>query len=178
MTPRTKPLGKRRELALAPVRAAMLGRASAEAGQLLASARDAAEALLEQARRDAGEMVRKAGEEGRAQAAPLALAELSRGRREARAALLRAEQRAQADVEGRILAAITGLKTEPDYPELRDRLAELALQAAGPGATVTEHRMGGVVARAPGILVDCSLPRLAQQVTEMLGPRIRQLGAL
>jgi hypothetical protein len=177
MTPRPGPLGERQEQALAPVRAAMLRKASAEAAQIVAGARSAADALLEQARQDAAGMIRKAREEGQAQAAPLALAELNRGRREARAAALGAEQRARAELETRIGSAITGLKDEPGYPMLRDRLAMLALQAAGPGAAVSDAPGGGVVARAPGVLVDCSLPRLARRAIDALAPRIADLSA-
>ena len=122
-------------------------------------------------------MISKARAEGRAQAAPLARAEISRGQRAARATALRAELHAWDEAELRIRSAITGLKDEPGYRELRDRLAELALRAAGPGASVSEHPEGGVVARAPGLLVDCSLPRLAQRAIEALGPRITELGA-
>ena len=175
MTPR--PLGRRQELALAPVRAAMLRSASAQAARILADARAAAGALLEQASRDAASMIGQAQAEGRAQAAPLARAEISRGQREARAAVLAAESSARGELEHRIESAITGLKDEPGYHELRDGLAGLALRAAGPGAMVSEHPAGGVVARAPGVLVDCSLPRLAQQVIEALGPQVSELGA-
>jgi vacuolar-type H+-ATPase subunit E/Vma4 len=175
MTP--KPLGARQEQALAPVRAAMLRSASAEAARIRAEARGAAEALAEQARRDTASLIGQAQAQGRAQAAPLARAEISRGHREARAAVLRAEQRARGELERRIVAAVTGLKDQPGYPELRDGLAELALRAAGPGATVSEHPAGGVLARAPGVLVDCSLPRLAQQAIEALGARVSELGA-
>lgn len=175
MTPR--PLSKRQELALEPVRGALLRSASAQAAQILADARSTADALLEQARRDAASMISQAQAEGRAQAAPLARAEISRGHREARAAVLAAELRTRDELEHRIESAITGLKDEPGYHELRDGLAGLALQAAGPGATISEHPAGGVVARAPGVLVDCSLPRLAQQVIEALGPRVSEPGA-
>jgi vacuolar-type H+-ATPase subunit E/Vma4 len=177
MTTHPRSLGKRQERALAPVRAAMLRTASAEAGQILAGAHSAAAALLEQARRDGASMISKAREEGRAQAAPLALAEVSRGHREARAAMLLAQSRARDEVEQRIESAVTGLRNEPEYRKWRERLAELALQAAGPGATVSEHPGGGVVAQAPGVLVDCSLPRLAQRAIAALGPSIRELGA-
>ena len=164
--------------ALAPVRAALLRSASAEAGRTLAAARSTAGALRVQARADAADTVSRAREEGRAQAAPLALAELSRGRREARAILLGAELRARDEMEGRIRSAIVGLRNEPGYGVVRDTLSELARRAAGPGATVTEHPAGGVVARAPGVLVDCSLARLAERAIEVLGPRIRELSAL
>jgi len=175
MTPQRQTLGGRQESALAPVRAALLRDASAEAEKLLASARGAADTLIEQARHDALSKISQARDEGRAQAARLARAELSRGRREARAIVLGAELRAQSEAEDRIRSAIAGLKDEPGYASLRDRLAELALQVAGPGATVNEHRAGGVVARAPNTLVDCSLPRLAQRAIAALGPRISEL---
>ena len=175
MMQRQEARGSRQELALAPVRAALLRDASAEAERLLASARGAADALLEQARRDAVSKISHAREQGRMQAAQLARAELSRGRREARAIVLGAELRAQSEAEDRIRSAIAGLKDEPGYASLRDRLAELALQVAGPGATVSEHRAGGVVARAPNTLVDCSLPRLAQRAERCDGPRISEL---
>jgi vacuolar-type H+-ATPase subunit E/Vma4 len=176
MMQRQEARGSRQELALAPVRAALLRDASAEAERLLASARGAADALLEQARRDAVSKISHAREQGRMQAAQLARAELSRGRREARAIELGAQLHARADVERRIRTAIMGLKDEPGYGELRARLAGLALQAAGPGAAVSEHPEGGVVARGPGALVDCSLPRLAQRAIAVLDSRIRELG--
>jgi hypothetical protein len=178
MTLPRRRLGSHQELALAPVRAALLSDASAEAGQLLARARNAADALVGQARRDAASKISQAREEGRTQAAPFARAELSRGRREARTIMLGAQLHARADLESRIRSAITGLKDEPGYGQLRGWLSELALQAAGPDATVSEHPVGGVVARAPGVLVDCSLPRLAQRAIEALGPRITELSVI
>jgi vacuolar-type H+-ATPase subunit E/Vma4 len=175
MTLRREALGSRQDQALAPVRAALLDDASAEAGKLVAGARSAAAALLAQAHQDAAAKISQARDEGRAQAARLARAELSRGRREARAVVLGAQLRAQAEAEGRIRSAIAGLKDEPGYASLRERLAGLALEAAGPGAAVTEHPAGGVVARAPDLLVDCSLPTLAARAITALAPRIREL---
>ncbi len=176
MTPRQKSLGSRQDQALAPVRAALLDGASAEAGKLVAGARSAAAALLTQAQQDAAVRISQARDEGRTQAAQLVRAELSRGHREARAVVLGAQLRAEAEAEGRIRSAITGLKDEPGYATLRERLAGLALQAAGPGAAVTEHPAGGVLASAPDLLVDCSLPTLAARAITALAPRIRELG--
>jgi vacuolar-type H+-ATPase subunit E/Vma4 len=169
---------REQEAALAPVRAAMLRRASAEAAHVLASARGAAGGLRDSARAEAARTVSRAREDGQAQAAPLALAEVSRGRREAQAILLDAELRARDELESRIRSAILGLRSEPGYGTVRETLSELARRTAGPGATVSEHQSGGVVAHAPGVLVDCSLPRLAERAIEVLGPRIRELSAL
>lgn len=175
MTPSAGRPDRRQELAIAPVRAALLRSSRAQAEQIRAAATRAADVLIGQARIDAAGRIRQARDEGRSQAAPLALAELSRARQQARAITLQAGRRFQAELEGRITAAITGMKDEPDYGELRDRLAELALRTAGPGAVISEHPQGGVVARAPGVLVDCSLPRLAQRVIGALAARIRDV---
>ena len=110
--------------------------------------------------------------DGAAQATPVAAAELSRSRRAARSVALGASLAAHDEIAGRIRAAILGLRDEPGYPELRDRLASAARQAAGPQAEVSEHPAGGVVARAGGVVVDCSLPRLADRAVAALGPRI------
>jgi vacuolar-type H+-ATPase subunit E/Vma4 len=177
LVPSRLTLRGRQESALAPVRTALLRDAAAEADRMLADARQAADALLEQARADAVSAVSQAREEGRTLAAPLALAELSRGRREASTTLLNAELRARAELEGRIRAAIRGLRDQPGYGELLERLSELARRAAGPGATVSEHSAGGAIARRPGVLVDCSLPRLADRVIAALGQQIRELTA-
>jgi vacuolar-type H+-ATPase subunit H len=167
----------RRQAALAPVRDAMLRRAAARADLLVAEASREAQALLAQARKDAADAVLRAGQEGRAQAESLAVAERNRGRHDARAILLGTELRARDELAGRIRAAVRGLRDQPGYPEFLDRLAGLAQRAAGPRATVSEHPDGGVIARAPGVLVDCSLPRLAERAIDLLGPRIRELYA-
>jgi hypothetical protein len=168
-------LATAQQAALAPVREAMLRRAAGRADLLVADARRAAQALLTQARTDAAAAVTMAREDGQAQAEPLAVAERNRGRHDARAILLGADLLARDELADRIRAAIRGLRDQPGYPELRDRLAALAGSVAGPGATVSEHPDGGVIARAPGVLVDCSLPRLAERAIDRLGRRIREL---
>jgi hypothetical protein len=165
------------QAALAPVRAAMLRRAAAEAEAITATARRDAAALLAAMRRDAKAALGQARSDGISLAAPLATAEQGRGRRAARAALLGAERSIRTEAEGRIRAAILSLPGQPGYDELRDRLAALARAAAGPDALVTEHPGGGVIAHAPCVLVDCSLPRLAERVIDALGPQIREVCA-
>ena len=113
--------------------------------------------------------------DGAEQARPVAAAELSRSRRAARSVALGANLVAHDEMAGRIRAAVLGLRDEPGYPELRDRLARAARQAAGPRAEVSEHPAGGVIARAGGVVVDCSLPRMADRAIEALGPRIAGL---
>jgi hypothetical protein len=170
-------LAAEQQAALEPVRAAMLRRATAEADAITATAHQHAAELLAAARRDAEAALRRARADGIALAAPLAAAEQARGRRAARAALLAAERGIRTEAESRIRAAILSLPGQPGYGELRDRLAALARAAAGPGAVVRDHPGGGVIAHAPGVLADCSLPRLADRVIDALGPQITELCA-
>ncbi len=163
--------------ALEPVRAALIRRADERAHDLLARADDAAQTLVAAARRDADAEIARARADGAAQARPVAAAELSRSRRAARSVALSADLRTHDEVAGRIMAAVRGLRDEPGYAELRDRLAAMAVRAAGPGAQVTEHPAGGVMARAGGVVVDCSLPRLADRAIAALGARIARLCA-
>ncbi|HVB41723.1 MAG TPA: hypothetical protein VNF47_03315 [Streptosporangiaceae bacterium] len=168
-------LAQTQDAALEPVRAALATTAAERAMRIVGEARQAAQVLTEQARRDADAAVAKASREGAAQAGPVAAAELGRGRRAARSVTLGADLATRDELAGRIRAAVLALRDEPDYPGLRDRLAELATRLAGSGAVVTDHRDGGVVARGPGILVDCSLRRLADLAVSALSARIAGL---
>jgi vacuolar-type H+-ATPase subunit E/Vma4 len=161
--------------ALAPVRAAMMRRAAGRADRILADARSEAAAIVGQARQDAAGAVARGRAAGRAHAAPLRAAELSRGGRQSRTILLNAQRDARDELVARVHAAIAGLRDEPGYDLLLRRLTSLALHAAGPAATVAEHPAGGVVAQAPGVLVDCSLPALARRAIDALGGQLRQL---
>ena len=163
------------QAALAPVRAAMLERAAARADRMIADARRQADLITAQARRDAAEFVAAGRAGGRARAAAMAAGERRRSRHEARFLLLSARRDARDELISQAREAIVRLRDEPGYGELRDRLVRLALAAAGPDATVTEHPAGGVVARAAGLLVDCSLPRLADRAVEALGDDLRDL---
>lgn len=165
------------DAALEPVRAAMLGRAEARADLIVGQARDVAAALVADAQRDADTAVATARADGAAEAGLVAAAELNRSRRVARSVALGAELAAQDELAGRITAAVLRLRDEPGYPELRDRLATRARRAAGPAAEVSEHPDGGVVARAQGIVVDLSLPRLADRAVAALGARIAELSS-
>jgi hypothetical protein len=163
------------DAALEPVRAAMLRNARNQAEQIVARAARAAEALLAQAHADVEVAMVQAQAEGAAAARSVAAAEIGRSRRAARSAILGAEQVTRDGLVTQIRAAIVGLRDEPGYPHVLDRLTELAKRAAGPDAIITEHPDGGVVARSAGVLVDCSLPRLADRAVIALAARISEL---
>lgn len=163
------------DAALQPVRDAMLQSAAERAEQALGRARAAADATVAAARREADAAIAAARASGIAEAEPAAAAELNRSRQAARSVALHAALGAHEQVAGRIRAAVLALRGQPDYPRLRDALAARASLAAGRGAQVTEHPQGGVIARAGGTVVDCSLPRLADRAVEVLGARICRL---
>lgn len=163
------------QAALEPVRAAMLHRARQDVAAAVASAGEAAMAMIAQAQAGADALVAQATAEGAAQAAPVAMAELSRGRQAARSAILGADLAIREEVVRRMRAAVLALRDGPDYPQLLERLSVLAASAAGPGAIVTAHPDGGVVATSGGVTVNCSLPRLADRVVAVLDARITAL---
>ncbi len=167
--------GGRQAAALAPVRAHLLSTARAEADRILGQARAEAAATLQQAQRDAEEAVRQARERGRTETAQAAAAERRRGRERARSIEFGAQRQALEDLHAQVLAAAGGLPDEPGYERLFAGLTALATRTAGPGATVTAHRAGGVVARTSGAVVDCSLPRLASLAVNELGDQVREL---
>ncbi len=162
-------------VALGPVRAHMLRRASEQAGQILADARHEADAIISQGRLSAERAVSQAREAGRREAAELAAAERSRSRSDARSVLLGARREMYEELRSRVRAAVGGLRDEPGYDQLLERLTGMARQAAGPGAVLTASAAGGVVARSADVLVDCSLPRLADLAAEALAVDVQAL---
>ena len=161
--------------ALGPVRAHMLRRATEQAGQILADARRGADAIISQGRLSAERAVSQAREAGRREAAELAAAERSRGRSDARSVLLGARREMHEELRSRVHAAVGGLRDEPGYDQLLERLTGMARQAAGPAAVLSAPAAGGVVARSADVLVDCSLPRLADLAVEALAADVQAL---
>jgi len=163
------------DAALAPVRAYLLRQAEAEAGHIAHEARGTAAAILRQARSAADEAVALAPAQGRADAAPAAAAEQAQGHEQARSIVLGAQREAYQELCVRVLAAAGGMRDEPGYRRLLSRLITMATRAAGPGAATAVQPEGGVVARSRGVVVDCTLPKLAGVAVDELGDRVREL---
>jgi vacuolar-type H+-ATPase subunit E/Vma4 len=163
--------------ALAPTRARMLQDAADQAAQILTDARREADGIIAHARREAERSVSLARVAGRAQAVPRAAAVRRRAQSDARSAVLGAQREAYDELHTRVGAAMGRLRDGPGYDQLLEALARVARLEAGPGTMVTASEDGGVVARAPGVLVDCSLPRLADLAVEALDGEVRELWA-
>jgi vacuolar-type H+-ATPase subunit E/Vma4 len=163
--------------ALEPVRAWLLAAARAEAEHLAAEAAADAERQVAGARAEADAILADARAQGSAEGSALAAAERARTRRLARRLVLQAEREAYEELQARSRAAVRALRQDPGYPALRERLTRLALAAAGPGARVSEHPDGGVVAEAPDIRVDCTLDGLAERAITALGGEVAELWA-
>jgi vacuolar-type H+-ATPase subunit E/Vma4 len=160
---------------LGPVRERMLRSARIEADRILAEAHSQAASILRQARRSAEEAVEQAGAQGQADSVPAAAAERSRGREQARSIALGARREAHEELLARVLAAAAGLRDEPGYERLLGRLTAMAAEAAGPDPAIAVQPAGGVEARSGGVVVDCTLPRLAALAVDALGDRVREL---
>jgi vacuolar-type H+-ATPase subunit E/Vma4 len=172
---RMRAAGPARRAALAPVRRAMLRHAHEQAEEIVGRARQRAADAVARARADADDSVIHAREAGLAQAAPLAAAVRNQRQRDVRATVLAAQRAAYQELREQVRAAVSALREEPGYDLLMERLRRSAQRAAGPAATLTEDPAGGVVARAPGVVVDCSLPRLADAAVEALGAEMDRL---
>ena len=163
--------------ALEPVRAWLLAAAHVEAERLVTEADADAERLLAGARAEADAILAEARAQGTAEGSALAAAEQARARRLARRLILESERRAYEELRARSRATVRALHQDPGYPALRERLTRLALAAAGPGARVSQHPDGGVIAEAPGIRVDCTLDGLAERAVAALGGEVAELWA-
>jgi len=163
--------------ALEPVRQRLRHDAEREAARLRAHARSQAAAIVAQAHRDASTTLARAAAEAAAIAEPLTTAQLRRARDGARSALLAAQREACDELRSRVRAAVAALPAQPEYGRLLHRITLLAEQAAGPGAQVSPAPGGGVVAHGQGVVVDCSLDRLADLAVTKLGAAITELWA-
>ena len=167
--------GRAEAAALAPVRTQILREARREADRIVQQAHAEAAAIVRQARRSADEAVALAWTRGQADGAQAAAAERSRGREQARSILFGAQREAHEELRGQVLAAVCGLRNEPGYERLLSRLTAMAARAAGPDATITVQPAGGVIARSRGVMVDCTLPKLASLAVDALGSEVREL---
>jgi len=143
--------------ALAPLRAALVAAATAEADGMREAAQADARRRLEEARHRADALVAEARAQGESDAAWVLAGERTLARRAARGLVLAAQRDAYERVHREALVAVRALLVDPTA---RDRLAEL-LRTRLPGATVRTLEDGGLAAdTADGRSADASAEAL------------------
>lgn len=157
------------DVALGPVRDALLTAARADAERTVAAARAEAARLREQAAEEERAIRRDARDRGTAQGRRDAEATARRGRRQARHAVLTTRQEACDRLRSQVLARLEAGREDPTYPVLLQQLGDRARAALGADARVVEAPTGGVVAEVEGRRVDLSLPRLVEEALAALG---------
>ncbi len=151
--------------------------AETQADRIRAAARAEADAILARAREQEASTIAAASAAAAATAGPLTTSTLRQAHGTARSAVLAAQREACDELRARIRAAVAGLPHQPDWDQVGQRIARIAAQAAGPDAQLSPDPGGGFVARTPGVVVDCSLGRLADVAMAELGAAVRELWA-
>ena len=158
--------------ALHPVRNALQLSARDDASHVIAEAERDATRIAADARARAREILDAARVAGEADAAASANAERSRTRRALRGDELAAQRAAEERLRHDVIRAVRLLRTDADYPVLRDRLREKAFALLGADAVITEDQAGGIVAVNGGRRLDLRLEVFATRALEHFGPRL------
>lgn len=146
------------QIALEPLRAALMSRARAVADQARADAETDGRQRLAAARDEAEALLAKARAQGEMDAEAMFESEMDRARRSARGVVLAAQRAAYNELRQRALTAVRGLVADPAR---RARLATLLRGQLGDQAVIREHPDGGIVAETPdGRSVDASIEKL------------------
>lgn len=154
---------------LAPVRAALLERARADADAVLSDADAAAVAVRTQAQEEAEAVLSAARALGCADAAAVLAGERARAARTSRGIVLAAQRAAYDQLRRRARDAVSDLRNDPGYPAVLAALRDRVVRDLGPDAVVTEDERGGVVGECAGRTVRYTLDDLADAVVERLG---------
>jgi vacuolar-type H+-ATPase subunit E/Vma4 len=162
---------------LPALRDAAIADARSEAERALADADREAAGRLAKARSDAEAILERASASGEAEGRIAVGRELARLHAEARAAVLGARRDAYDELRSRAHEAALGLRADPGYPELLERLAAAARRALGADAELEldPSQAGGVRARSGTHSVDLTLPVLADRCIAGLGTTLRRL---
>ncbi|MGZ4256619.1 MAG: V-type ATP synthase subunit E family protein [Gaiellaceae bacterium] len=160
-----------------PLRSALLSLAEADAERALAEAGQRAAAEVGRSERDADAVVERARAEGEAAAEREAARVRAQARAQGRALVLRARR----DVYDRFVAeaeaAALGIRGDPGYGALLERLSETVRERLGPGAQleVDSPDGGGVRGHSGRRHVDYSLPVLVDDCLDRLGEEVQEL---
>lgn len=173
----TQPLPHQAVAALAPVRAALLSAAAAEARDLLERADREAGALIAEARDRARSLLEDARRQGERDGTAAARAIRARARGTARARELATRGRIHEELRSLALARVQeawDATTRPAAVSL-GLLRSRARRVLGPDAEVTEAPGGGAVARLADRRADYTLGALTARAVDRLGAEVETL---
>ena len=164
-------------MTLEAARDALLSDARAAAQRVREEAEADAEARLEVARREAEETIARARARGIAEGRVDAAQEEARERAFARMDVLAAQRESYDELRRCAREAALGLRKEPGYADLLERLAAAARRDLGDDAEleIDPPDVGGVRARAGSRRVEYTLPALADRCAEELGTAAQRL---
>jgi vacuolar-type H+-ATPase subunit E/Vma4 len=164
-------------VAVEPARVALLAQAEDDADLMLRAADDQAAATLAEADAQGRQLIELARSEGAAAASTEGAYEEARARRRSRTLVLAAQQELYDELRRQAREAARGLRHDPRYPELLDRLSAAAGAQLGEGAQldVDPPGAGGVRAVSGRRHVDYTLDALADRCLERLGSGLERL---
>ena len=162
-----------------PLRSVLLEESTAEADRVLARADELAEAKLAEAEEQGRALVEQARREGLAAAAIVGAHEEAGARRRARAVVLGARRELYEELGRRARVEAHGLRRDPGYAALLDRLSAAARAQLGPEAVleVDPPEAGGVRAASGARHVDYTLDALVDRALAGLGSGLERLWA-
>lgn len=164
-------------MTLEAARDSLLVDARAAARRRLDEAEADARACVEAARREADETIARARAQGEAEGRVEAAHEDARERALARMDVLAAQREAYDELRRRAREAARGLREQPGYADLLERLAAAARRDLGDDAEleIDPPGAGGVRARAGSRRVDYTLAALADRCVAQLGTGVKRL---
>lgn len=156
---------------------ATLASASGEGQQISEAAEEHSRRILAEARAEARELLAARRAAAERQADMEERRRLAQARTQAREVVLRARRSVLAQATEAARAAVRGLADDPRYVRLLERLASEArerLARAGP-VQITTPTEGGLIARAGSLQIDYSLSAQVERALEALADEIERL---
>jgi vacuolar-type H+-ATPase subunit E/Vma4 len=162
---------------LGPLSEQLTKASDAATAQVLQDAEDQAVAIADEAREEAERRRDEARRQGLATADQHARQSLVAARRSAARLILAQRQAAIDELRSSCLEAVMGLREDPGYSELEDRLTEVAQATLGDSCEIERDpdRSGGVLASTETRLVDLTLPALVDECLDRIGIEIEEM---
>jgi vacuolar-type H+-ATPase subunit E/Vma4 len=148
---------------------ALLSAARTDAAGMTHRAAEASALMLDDARRQADEILAEARRQGEADAAALQAAGRAAAHRDARTRSLRVQREIYEQLREHCLSRSSALAAKPAYAQLRSRLVQAAHGFLGEEAVIRDADGGGVFAEVAGRRLDLSMARFVDLAVSELG---------